>query len=265
MTDRSATTSPPPRILSGALDQLSVPDLLQTVEAGRRSAVVLLRDGNRAGTLWVRAGRVVDAEIAGGPRGAEAVYEMAFWGDGTFEADFTEVAVPERIRQPTSGLLLEAMRRRDEALRDAPPPHAAMADLPPPPPRPLLAIHRGLTLLNVASSYASGFLEPALLESRLKQTRQALLPEHPALAIFEVRPGGTVAADPEAGGVEAESADPVVRAVSRWLARLFAVLEHALPGRFPLRKLRQVTEAVQDDLASLGFYRELGFDSEPRE
>jgi GNAT superfamily N-acetyltransferase len=56
--------------------------------------------------------------------------------------------------------------------------------------------------------------------------------------------------------------DALVRGVSRWLLRLFAVLERALPGRFSVRRLRAMTEAVQDDLASLGFYRELGFETE---
>jgi hypothetical protein len=247
-------------LLSGSVEQLSVPDLLQTVEAGRRSGIILLRHPTRNGLLWLRDGRVVDAEIDGGSRGAEAVYEMAFWDEGTFEADFTPVAAPERIFQPTSALLLEAMRRHDERLRDAPPPHAAMPDPPPAPPPPLLAVHRGLTLLNVAVSYASEFLEPALLARRLEEVRQEILPKHPALGDFSVLTGGAVAAGPEASLNEAEA---TVKAVSLWLARFFFRMENALPGRFALRKLRQVTEAVQEDLESLGFYRELGFESGP--
>jgi hypothetical protein len=245
-------------LLSGSLEQLSVPDLLQTAEANRRSGVILVRNHNGNGTLWLRDGRVVDAEIAGGGFGADAVYEMAVWEEGTFEADFTPVAVPDRIFQPTSALLLEAMRRRDESLRNLPPPHAAIPDPPPPPPPPLLAVHRGLMLLNVAASYASDFLEPELLARRLEETRRALRQEHPALEAFIVSPQGTVSAGAEAPLTEAEV---TVRAVSRWLERLFVILENALPGRFPLRKLRQITEAVQDDLDFLGFYRELGFDA----
>jgi hypothetical protein len=249
-------------LLSGSLDQLSVPDLLQTAEASRRSGVILVRNHQHNGTLWLRDGRVVDAEIAGGGFGADAVYEMVVWEEGSFEADFTLVEVPERIFLPTSALLLEAMRRRDEALRDAPPPHAAITDPPPQPPPQLLAVHRGLMLLNVAASYASEHVEPELLGRRLESARAALLADHPALDGFQVSPGGAVSASPEAPLTEAE---PMVRAVSLWLTRFFTTMENALPGRFPLRKLRQITEAVQDDLESLGFYRELGFDAGPRE
>jgi hypothetical protein len=249
-------------LLSGSLEQLSIPDLLQTAEANRRSGVILVRHQQQNGILWLRDGRIVDAEIAGGGFGADAVFELAVWEDGTFEADFTAVEVPDRIFLPTSALLLEAMRRRDEALRNAPPPHAAIPDPPPPPPRPLLAVHRGLTLLNVAASYALEHVEPALLAGRLEAARQALAAEHPVLDAFHVSAGGAVSADPEAALVEPEAP---VRAVSLWLTRFFGMMENALPGRFPLRKLRQITEAVQEDLEFLGFYRELGFEAEPRE
>lgn len=258
---------------SGSLEQLSAADLLQTAEATRRNGTITLRHGERAGTVWLREGRVIDAETHGGPsgasprRGAEAVYEMAVWQEGTFEAEFTAAApaLPERVFQPTSALLLEAMRRRDEELRDAPPPHAALADPPPPPPRPALALHRGLTLLNVAVSYACDHAEPTLLERRLEDARRTLLPEHPALGLFAVRPGGAVALAGAAGPLTEESTGPLVRAVARWLERFFAVMERALPGRFPLRRLRSITEAVQEDLGALGFYRELGLDAGPGE
>ncbi|HSK79489.1 MAG TPA: DUF4388 domain-containing protein [Thermoanaerobaculia bacterium] len=253
--------------LVGSLGQLSLPDLLQTAEASRRSGVILLRHRQTNGTLWLRDGRVADAELEGGSRGREAVYEMALWDEGTFEADFSPVAVTESIFEPTSALLLEAMRRRDESLRDAAPPHAAIPDPPPAPPRPLLAVHRALTLLNVTSSYASEMLEPALLAQRFEQVRKELAAEHPVLGAFRVSDQGAVSAEGDSsrwqegpGGAEA-----VVSATALWLRQLFALLEQALPGRFPLRKLRQITEAVQDDLESLGFNRELGFDAGPGE
>lgn len=249
--------------LVGSLGQLSLPDLLQTLEATRRSGMILLRNPQKNGTLWLRDGRVADAEIEGGGlRGREAVYEMALWDEGTFEADFSPVALTERIFEPTSALLLEAMRRRNEAQRDSTPPHAAIPDLPPPPPRPLLAVHRALTLLNVASSYASERVEPAILARRLEQVRSTLAAEHPVLGAFRVSGHGAVSAD---GDATREGAEAVVRATALWLRQLFAVLEQALPGRFPLQKLRRITEAVQDDLESLGFNRELGFEAGPGE
>lgn len=263
---RSITRTGPwsdPKPLSGSLDHLSVPDLLQTAEANRRSGRIVLRglagDG-RSGRFWMRDGRIADAEIDGGPRGREAVYEMALWESGTFEADFSFglAGMPERIFEPTSALLLEAMRRRDERMRDEVPPHAAIPDPPPPPPRPLLAVHRALTLLNVAASSAANHLEPALLARRLEDTRRETAAEHPVLAVFRVEPAGAVTATVDSEGALEVDADALARGVGRWLLRLFAVLERALPGRFSPRRLRAMTEAVQEDLAAFGFYRELG-------
>lgn len=256
-----------PKPLSGSLEHLSIPDLLQNAEANRKSGRIVLRGlpgEGRSGTLWMRDGRVADAEVDGGPRGRDAVYEMAFWEAGTFEADFSfgVAGMPDRIFEPTSALLLEAMRRRDEWLRDEAPPHAAIPDPPPQPPRPLLALHRALTLLNVAASSAADHLEPALLARRLEDTRRETAAAHPVLAVFRVDPAGAVtAAINREAALEVEP-DDLARGVGRWLLLLFAVLERALPGRFSPRRLRAMTEAIQEDLAAFGFYRELGL-SEP--
>lgn len=264
-TSEIPTESAPP--LSGSLSQLSVPELLQTAEAARRSGTVSLRARGRRATLWLRAGRVVDAEIDDGLRGREAVYDAVLWTAGTFEADFTPVAVAERISESTSFLLLEAMRRHDESRRERePPPHAAIPDPPPPPPRPLMALHRALTLVAVTASYASEHLTPELVEARLEEARSALAGERPALRRFRIGEAGAPfldgAPEPDGGGIDAEA---LVAAVAAWLQRFFERAEAALPGRFPLAKLRRITEAVSDDVAELGFYDALGLESPDEE
>lgn len=262
------------RPLSGSLAHLSVPELLQTAETARRSGTVVLRANGRRATLWLRDGRVVDAEIDDGPRGREAVYQAVVWTAGSFEADFSPVAVPERISESTSFLLLEAMRREDESRRlHERPPHAAIPDPPPPPPRPLMAFHRSLTLIAVTASYAADHLTPELVERRLESARAALADDLPCLDWFRVTAAGrpALALDPsldlarqgERGGIEVAS---LVTAVAAWLRRFFEEAEAALPGRFPLEKLRQITEAVSDDVRELGFYEALGLaPSEPED
>lgn len=249
------------RLLSGSLAQFSVTDLLQTAEAARRSGTVVLRSRGRGATLWLRGGRIVDAETDGGLAGKEAVFDVAGWTEGSFEADFGPVSVPERITESTSYLLLEAMRRLDERQRaQESPPHAAIPDTPPIPPPEQRSVHRSLTLLAVTASYASEHLAEGLVEERLEGLRRELEPIYPVLGRFRVEPGGQTAfPDAIDDSIEAEV---VVAAVGAWLRRFFTETERVLPGRFDLRRLRQMTEAVSDDLAELGFYRALGLDDE---
>lgn len=242
-------------VLTGALSQLSVPELLQTAENGRRSGVIRLTSRQRKGSFWLRGGRVVDAAVDGGAQGREAVYQMAFWDDGTFEAAFGEIQAEDKIGEPTSALLLEAMRLHDEATRDGRLPHAALVDPPPLPPAPVLALHRGLTLLNIAASSALANAETNLVVARLEQTRSKLLPMEPALAIFAVGDNGAITVP---SGLEPTSVEPVVRAVTTWLAAFYAAMDFAFPGRFQLRQLVGASAAIADDLAGLGFYRALG-------
>lgn len=259
------------RRLSGSLAQMSAVELLQTAEVGRRSGRIELRHRGRHAEVTLRDGRVIDAAVDDGPGGEEAVYELAGWDEGSFEASFGPVDGVERITASTTSLLLEAMRRRDEAARDAnreveTPPHAALEDPPPPPPRRLLALHRALTLLNTASSYAGEHVVPTMLAGRLEEIRRRLAAERPVLAAFAVGGQGQVVlaerSELHLDGVEPEQ---LVEAVAVWLAELFRQLERALPGRFPLTRLRAISESIQQDLANLGFYRGLGLEPRPEE
>jgi predicted hydrocarbon binding protein/CheY-like chemotaxis protein len=100
--------------LFGSMSQLSVADLLQTAEVGRRSGMVTFQHDNDKAKLWLDEGRVVGAEIQGGIEGTEAVYEIATWETGVFEADFGSVEIEPKFSMSPSELLLEAMRRLDE-------------------------------------------------------------------------------------------------------------------------------------------------------
>ena len=250
-------------LLSGSLAQLPVTDLLQTTEASRKTGTIVLQHRGRRGTLWIRGGRVIDAELDE-LRGREAAFALIDWQEGRFEADFAPISLPDRIDEPTSYLLLEAMRLRDEAARDQQtPPHAALPDPPPAPPRNLRALHRGLTLLTIAASYGSDHLQPALLRRRLEDTRRETVADQSVLDLFTLDDQGQTRVSPELDPIP--EAETLVPAIAEWLRRFFAAAEQALPGRFDLRRLKALSEALQDDLEELGFHAALGFGSDPEE
>ncbi len=253
-------------LLSGSLEQLSVAEILQTCEISRRSGTIRLRSDGRGGNLWLRGGRVIDARIDDGPQGKEAVYALVEWHQGSFEADFKTVSVPERITESTAFLLLEAARLQDERLRTgAAPPFAAMPDPPPLPPPEIRASHRALTLMNIAASYALDHMTIGLLEARLETARQRTLKNHPALDAFHVTTDGRITLVSLVAGGGRRPAEAVVAAIAAWLKDFFGEAERVLPGRFALRHLRSLSEALQEDLNALGFYQALGLADTPRE
>ncbi len=96
----------------GNLSDMGVVDLVQTFEIGRKTGSIKL-EGERAGVVYFKEGRVVDSEL-GRLRGENAFYRMLNTFEGKFEVSFVPVERPERIEVSTQGLLMEGMRRLDE-------------------------------------------------------------------------------------------------------------------------------------------------------
>ncbi len=97
---------------AGNLADMGVVDLVQTFEIGRKTGIIKL-EGERAGVVYFKEGRVIDAEL-GRLRGENAFYRMLNTFEGKFEVSFIQVDRPERIEVSTQGLLMEGMRRLDE-------------------------------------------------------------------------------------------------------------------------------------------------------
>ncbi|MCA9555720.1 MAG: DUF4388 domain-containing protein, partial [Myxococcales bacterium] len=129
-----------PGNLSGTLANMGVVDLLQIMEAGKKSGIVhvssdplksggYVAEGHERGTIFFRDGQVIDSRL-GKLRGVEAVYRMLLWDDGVFEIEFKQVSRDNVVRSTTQSILLEGMRRVDEWSRFAkrlPPLNARLA------------------------------------------------------------------------------------------------------------------------------------------
>jgi Domain of unknown function (DUF4388) len=106
-------------ILRGELDKIGLSTLLTILEMERRTGILVLQRRRQLGRLHVRDGHIIRARIEGQGRqsGAEAVYQMLAWqGEtGQFELWQAEVEGADEIRQRTAYLLMEGMRRMDEA------------------------------------------------------------------------------------------------------------------------------------------------------
>jgi two-component system OmpR family response regulator len=132
---RPAVLGPARSVLRGELDKIGLPTLLTILEMERRTGILILQRPRQLGRLHVRDGQIIRARVEGQRRqtGAEAVYQLVTWTDGQFELWLAEVEGRDEIRERTAFLLMEGLRRQDEArgaeTRESPDLGAAFAGL----------------------------------------------------------------------------------------------------------------------------------------
>jgi CRP-like cAMP-binding protein len=100
--------------LMGSLESMPFADVIQLLHVTQKTGVLGLRDGESSGGLYFQGGEVVHAWISG-LKGEEAFYRMSAWKKARFGFNSVPRQEPHTIEQPTMTLLMEAMRRLDEA------------------------------------------------------------------------------------------------------------------------------------------------------
>jgi CheY-like chemotaxis protein len=103
-----------PGVIQGRLEEMSVTELMQSLEMGQKSCRLTLRHGEERAELYFTAGQCKHAQL-GAAEGDGVVYQAVNWSDGEFEIDFGASSGRETTTHSTTGLLMEAMRLMDEA------------------------------------------------------------------------------------------------------------------------------------------------------
>src|SRR2546421_5287645 len=108
-----------PGVIQGRLEEMSMIDLMQSLEMGQKSCRLIVQSGGAQGELYFASGQCRDAKI-GKLEGDDAVYKVVLWTAGEFEIDFNaaNASTKTTTTRNTTGLLMEAMRLMDEANRD---------------------------------------------------------------------------------------------------------------------------------------------------
>lgn len=102
--------------LSGALDLVGVPGLLQMCHAGRLSGTLTIRSGSDVAGVRFRQGEIVGAEL-GATSGEDALFELLSFSRGTFEFQPGDPGPGAPLGERFDQLLLEGCRRLDESRR----------------------------------------------------------------------------------------------------------------------------------------------------
>ena len=112
--EREATRSGPARGVSGSLTEMGLPDMVQVLWHGRKTGSLKIRSGQNSGEIHFVAGAVFNA-LWSNLRGEEAFYAMLGLAQGDFALDPNFTAPQQVINHSPEALLLEGMRRLDEA------------------------------------------------------------------------------------------------------------------------------------------------------
>ncbi len=109
-----------PGVIQGRLEEMSMIDLMQSLEMAQKSCRLQVQKGADRAELYFAAGQCRDAK-SNDLTGDEAVYKVVLWTEGEFEIDFNAAgaSTATTTTRSTTGLLMEAMRLMDEANRDA--------------------------------------------------------------------------------------------------------------------------------------------------
>ena len=97
----------------GSISELPVPDIIQLVSVSGKTGMFLLLRGSERGSIYLRNGKIVHAEIDG-VTGEEAVYALAIWSTGDFQFTPGKESELVTIDKTNTSLLMEAARRLDE-------------------------------------------------------------------------------------------------------------------------------------------------------
>jgi len=106
-----------PGVVQGRLEEMSIMDLMQSLEMGQKSCQLTIHRGEETAELFFTSGQCTDARL-GSLEGESAVFEAVRWPDGQFEIDFNAGSKRTTISRTTTGLLMEGLRLIDEAQRD---------------------------------------------------------------------------------------------------------------------------------------------------
>jgi Inner membrane component of T3SS, cytoplasmic domain/Domain of unknown function (DUF4388) len=107
--------------MSGSLEDIPLPDLLQLFGSSKKDGILLIDSGISVGRVVLKAGIVHFAQIDREGGGAEplpplkAVYRMLTWETGVFELDpLDDQVYSEVIDLSVQEVLMEAFRQKDE-------------------------------------------------------------------------------------------------------------------------------------------------------
>jgi hypothetical protein len=133
MEQQARTRSTQARTMSGSIDEVPLPDLMQLFSTSKKSGVLVVRTDDAEGKLFLEKGAIVFASVNDQEEvpPLKSLIRILTWEHGTFDMDpAVERAFPTKLEMSTEGILMEGFRQIDELRRIAgelPAHHALLA------------------------------------------------------------------------------------------------------------------------------------------
>jgi len=105
------------KTMSGAIDEIPLPDLLQLLGSSKKSGVLVIRSDEDVGRIYMRKGMVYFATINDleDVQPLKAVFRILTWTKGLFDLEQPdERTLPGEINASVQELLMEGLRQIDE-------------------------------------------------------------------------------------------------------------------------------------------------------
>ncbi|HWS16139.1 MAG TPA: response regulator [Candidatus Methylomirabilis sp.] len=103
----------------GDLKNLGIPDIVQTLHLGLKTACVRVKGKGGEGKVWFENGRIRHCEL-GSLTGELAFYEMLRWQEGPFVIAHGQGTTLRTIEMDEMQLMMEGLRRLDEEKKQEP-------------------------------------------------------------------------------------------------------------------------------------------------
>jgi HD-GYP domain-containing protein (c-di-GMP phosphodiesterase class II)/DNA-binding NarL/FixJ family response regulator len=101
--------------LTGKIEEFSLPDIIQILSLGMKTAKVEIEGDRGSGKLYILNGKIVHASV-GNLRGANAFLEIVNWESGQFCIKHGQVTDDINVTASTNSLLLEVNKNTDREL-----------------------------------------------------------------------------------------------------------------------------------------------------
>ena len=105
--------------VAGDLKNLGIPDIVQTLHLGLKTACVRVAGKGGEGKIWFGNGRIRHVEL-GSLSGELAFYEMLSWQEGPFVIEHGQSTNLRTIEMDEMQLMMEGLRRLDEERKEDP-------------------------------------------------------------------------------------------------------------------------------------------------